>query len=784
MEAVQLLGRLEGSHFFGKWRFDGSPAWFDFDFEKGGEDDMASSSFKGHFQLKNKSGVHKIAETLTLTSTKSDSEEDAEELVGTGSNMFGEFQLWGKRDEKTNAFEGFKKYTVLREQQQQQKKSTPPIVSNNKHNKKKKSFELPMTLSAHDLLMGEPLSVAKKPRLMMPALDDTTEDIDDDDDDVFACVQVRDVVLNDDQYDSTEELMEELQMIQDNGEVEALSDDELINVDRQGQQRARLIDDHLIALSSPSSPTSIGRVVLNNEPLTIDVSPISPMMMLPSAFLPLPPTHTMYQRLSPHPLRMDASPDDEPPLVSMTAGTIAEPIPFERRPTSLSQCSVTSSATQSQHPSVNKSMYSVRMTTKHESEFGNPLETVKSRARKRIRDFVIGLQSRHFYPYDPNDLALGLPEIHPLHAHVQIVKVDPSSSPATLPGSPTLNGATIQQPATLKEKKKKNGRRSSPSICSSPPTLMPSSSSESLSDNEQKTLLMSSIPSRSNLRHPGSTRTTHPAPASKLQNPSAKIEHQLAKFEIDGSCYEGEMLAGLRHGLGVAGYWNGFLYVGEFRKGAEHGIGELRDASGALIFRGEFEQGRICGHGTFYYPDGSVYRGEMREGSRHGKGIIWYQDGSVYEGDFVHGVRSGQGTYIAVDGAQFCGEWSQDVRHGKGTLKLSDGTVLDGQFKDNQPDGRCAVTFSADGSVYEGNFKDGLKDGRGTYIFGRYGAVYEGRFSRDLIGGIGTLKLAQSVPIELPDPIDFRRSEWMMPIDLQCEIRSVHLKAGFASDGT
>ena len=61
------------------------------------------------------------------------------------------------------------------------------------------------------------------------------------------------------------------------------------------------------------------------------------------------------------------------------------------------------------------------------------------------------------------------------------------------------------------------------------------------------------------------------------------------------------------------------MYSGEFRKGLEHGEGELRDEHGALIYRGGFELGSICGRGTFYYTDGYVYGGEVREGLRHGK---------------------------------------------------------------------------------------------------------------------------------------------------------------------
>jgi len=394
----------------------------------------------------------------------------------------------------------------------------------------------------------------------------------------------------------------------------------------------------------------------------------------------------------------------------------------------------------------------VRLSRSYADPFDDQDDTVQTRARRRVRDFVVGLQNRHFYPYDAIDFSVGLPVYHPLHSHVEV-----------LTGDTDLSSKASSSPITKKKAKPSGIRRGS---VSSVPLSMPRSPRGG--------------PDNFDVRHPGSTKPS----GSKVSNAQAKEEHQEAKIELDGSCYEGDLLNGVRHGRGVAGYFNGCVYTGDFRKGQEHGYAELRDAMGSLIYRGMFEHGRICGQGTFYYPDGSVYRGEMREGTRHGHGIIWYADGSVYEGDFSHGVRSGNGTFIAADASQYTGEWSNDVRHGKGTLKKCDGTVIDGLFKDNNPDGRCSVTFAAENAEYEGNFKDGLKDGRGTYRFGAYQAVYEGRFARDVIGGTGTLKLSADHIIDVPHPTDPTKSEWMIPVEMNCEVRLAHLRAGFGVDGT
>jgi len=97
MASVQLQGRLEDDHFSGKWRYDGSAQWLDFEFEKDN-----GSSFRGHFQIRLNDALQNVPETLTLKMLQ------GKELTGTGSNKFGEFEVWGERDESTKVFNGFK----------------------------------------------------------------------------------------------------------------------------------------------------------------------------------------------------------------------------------------------------------------------------------------------------------------------------------------------------------------------------------------------------------------------------------------------------------------------------------------------------------------------------------------------------------------------------------------------------------------------------------------------------------------------------------------------------
>ena len=652
MEPVQLSGRFEGEHFIGRWRFDGSPFWFDFEFEKDNE------SFKGYFQLRNKNGVTKIPETLTLTNFEGD------QFVGTGSNVFGEFQLWGKRDEKTNLFEGFKKYTSFHETERP-KKSLKRKLNNGKSARKKK-------IKKSKKRNGEGSS-------------------EEEYEDGF--------------IEESEEELEDVIVKQEDTEQGIKS--------RVGNNE---ISENIPPLTSPDS------TILGTSRPSSSIDTASQNSINKPEKPEMPSTATL-------------------PDISVTINK-------------LPQISPPSTISPSQHIT-----YVVRLI---KPENGEEKSTRKGRARRKIRNFVIGLQSRHFFPYDPNDYTLGPPPTHPLRTKIQILKVN---------------------------SRKKN-------------KLNPPTNGNGSSNITTPQLNISSIPSNPNegsmrsevdpfspelFRYPCTTPRIL-TQFTKIVSNSTKPDYFPTMYELDGSCYEGETFEGLRHGYGVAGYWNGCLYIGQFRKGLEQGIGELRDPSGCLIYRGEFEHGKICGLGTFYYSDGSVYRGEMREGEKHGKGIIWYNDGSVYEGDFVHGQRSGNGTFLCSDGSNYSGEWASDLRNGKGILKLEDGTTLDGLFKENYADGKGYVSFASDGSSYEGNFKDGLKDGRGTYTFGGNIAFYQGRFARDtiMINSVGTLKMNPTACIELPCPDDPKQSEWMRPIeDLQAgEMSAVHLKAGFEKDGS
>lgn len=75
---------------------------------------------------------------------------------------------------------------------------------------------------------------------------------------------------------------------------------------------------------------------------------------------------------------------------------------------------------------------------------------------------------------------------------------------------------------------------------------------------------------------------------------------------------------------------------------------------------------------------------------------------------------------------------------------------------------------------YAGNYKAGLREGRGSIKFSK-GASYEGRFREDRIDGQGTIQVSESMP-------GVEEGEILIPIQIQADIRRIHLKAGFGAD--
>ncbi len=69
------------------------------------------------------------------------------------------------------------------------------------------------------------------------------------------------------------------------------------------------------------------------------------------------------------------------------------------------------------------------------------------------------------------------------------------------------------------------------------------------------------------------------------------------------------------------------------------------NTSNSSMFRyvGDTENGRISGHGTFYFNDGKVYTGSWLNEMMDGSGTMTWPDGKCYLGEFKQSKKHGRG---------------------------------------------------------------------------------------------------------------------------------------------
>ena len=244
-----------------------------------------------------------------------------------------------------------------------------------------------------------------------------------------------------------------------------------------------------------------------------------------------------------------------------------------------------------------------------------------------------------------------------------------------------------------------------------------------------------------------------------------------------GEIYEGGWIKGIkggrRHGRGICIFTDGTMYEGMWANGKCHGRGQLMTLNRHIIYSGEWIDGFMQGQGTYNFDNGDIYIGDWKEGNRHGKGEYILKNGCKYTGEWKDNKRHGKGLFLWTDGSYYEGAWEIDNRHGQGLLHLTCGFVYDGNWLNGLMEGRGNCRFP-NGFEYQGTYKAGLREGRGSITFSE-GAVYEGRFKDDRIDGHGTIKLTKSVPGN-------DEGEIMIPIQIQADMRRIHLKAGFGEE--
>lgn len=223
-----------------------------------------------------------------------------------------------------------------------------------------------------------------------------------------------------------------------------------------------------------------------------------------------------------------------------------------------------------------------------------------------------------------------------------------------------------------------------------------------------------------------------------------------------GSRYEGEVsiATGQREGKGKYYYKNSyFSYNGEWLAGQKHGLGRLSFDDGGF-YEGDFFRGEITGAGVQKMADGSTYEGGFLKGSKHGEGSWAKADGMRYTGSWAHNKFSGQGELLRRDGSRYVGSFRDHKFHGNGTFEKPG-------FK---------------GYSYEGSFEAGLRHGFGKLT--ELGCSYEGEFQLGLKHGTGHgVHLASSVSYS-GVWVNDRPSEDAVSFDVgPCESELSYLKA-------
>ena len=185
-----------------------------------------------------------------------------------------------------------------------------------------------------------------------------------------------------------------------------------------------------------------------------------------------------------------------------------------------------------------------------------------------------------------------------------------------------------------------------------------------------------------------------------------------AKAAQNTAQYEGERNDdGKPEGAGTLKFTNGTVYEGEFRAGVRHGKGTLTFSSGEE-YEGEWVDGVMSGHGVGR-ADREEYEGEWVANQKAGRGKCTFADGTAYDGEWVANKKQGKGKMTFTNGASYDGDWRADVKHGSGRYALANGCVYVGEYADGKRDGKGTFTW-ASGMVDVCRYKGGDAVGEGA----------------------------------------------------------------------
>lgn len=196
----------------------------------------------------------------------------------------------------------------------------------------------------------------------------------------------------------------------------------------------------------------------------------------------------------------------------------------------------------------------------------------------------------------------------------------------------------------------------------------------------------------------------------------------------NGDRYDGEVLAGKRHGHGEFIWANGQRFSGDWVDDRPEGQGVLHFANGN-VYEGAVVDGQPQGRGKMIQASGDVYTGLLDQGTPHGQGTYLWASGQRYEGPWVRGQAEGRATMGFANGNSYEGDVVNGLPQGRGKLRFASGDVYDGELQQGRPDGQGSYAWKT-GDRYVGQWKAGQKEGNGVMSWTN-GDRWEGVFRAD-----------------------------------------------------
>ena len=185
---------------------------------------------------------------------------------------------------------------------------------------------------------------------------------------------------------------------------------------------------------------------------------------------------------------------------------------------------------------------------------------------------------------------------------------------------------------------------------------------------------------------------------------------------LDDALYRGGRVAGLREGLGIQLFPNGYIYYGNWVANKAHGKGQL------------------------IYTDGTIYKGEYEDNSIV-RGTLAFWNKRRFEGEFYGGQNEffKEGTFHFSDGDCFEGKWNSFGACVDGTFHTAQGDSLRFEkqrklVKYDNSDQTLGKIIMND-IIYEGGVKGEAREGFG-YIYSTFQHYNNSFFLNDRYNGL------------------------------------------------